>query len=376
MPSVAAGSTMPRREKPVRRGMAVGVLAAAVLMAGAMGSHGAWPQGAHLRVATIERVPFVVKRGTGFIGYSIELWDAVAKELVFTYELVEFDVFADMLAAVKRGDVDIAVANISVTASREREMNFSHGIFNAGLRILFHKDLRASPSWRGLLFSSGVLYTFCIALVILVIVAHLAWIIERHDVHTGFHQSYLKGIGDGFWWAAVTVTTIGYGDKSPRTVPGRVLGVVWMLAGVLLLGTFIGQISSSFATVRLGVPIAHPADLATFKIATVRGSTADRYLAAHHLDALRYDAPQQMFASILQGKADAAVFDAPILAYFAASEGRGNVRLAGPLLKPEKFGFALPTGSPYRERINRALLKLQENGTAKTIYAEWFGIDP
>ncbi len=373
MPFIVAGLAIAHRALPVRSGIVVGLLLAVGLFAWPIGNPYVWAQGTHLRVATIVRVPFVLKRGTGFIGYSIELWDAVAKDLGVTYELVEFNVFGDMLSAVKNGDVDVAVANISVTAAREDEMDFSHAVFDAGLRMLVRKDLHASPSWGRLLLSSGVLYTFGMALIILIIVAHLAWLIERHEAHTGFDQGYLKGIGDGFWWAAVTVTTIGYGDKAPRTLPGRMLGLVWMLAGVLLLGTFIGQISSSFATARLTVPIQSPSDLANFKVATVRGSTAERYLSTHELTALPYDSPQQVFASILQHKAEVAVFDAPILAYFVATKGRGKVRLVGPLLRPEKFGFVLPTGSPYRERINRALLKLRENGTVETIDAEWFG---
>ena len=80
-----------------------------------------------------------------------------------------------------------------------------------------------------------------------------------------------------------------------------------------------------------------------------------------------------MFQGIVSGEADAAVFDAPVMAYYEANEGRGKISLVGPVFKPEQFGIALQPGSPYREDINRVLLKLAEEGTVQALHDEWFG---
>ena len=48
------------------------------------------------------------------------------------------------------------------------------------------------------------------------------------------------------WWALVTITTVGYGDKFPVTTEGRVVAVILMFAGVGLFGTFSGFIASWF----------------------------------------------------------------------------------------------------------------------------------
>lgn len=37
---------------------------------------------------------------------------------------------------------------------------------------------------------------------------------------------------DGLWWAATTITTVGYGDIAPITVPGRLIGVATMVIGI------------------------------------------------------------------------------------------------------------------------------------------------
>lgn len=59
-------------------------------------------------------------------------------------------------------------------------------------------------------------------------------------------ESNIKSPGDALWWAWVTVTTVGYGDKYPLTTEGRVIAAVLMTAGVGLFGTFTGYIASIF----------------------------------------------------------------------------------------------------------------------------------
>lgn len=51
---------------------------------------------------------------------------------------------------------------------------------------------------------------------------------------------------DALWWAATTITTVGYGDKYPVTTEGRLLGAVLMGAGVTLLGAYSGFVAYWF----------------------------------------------------------------------------------------------------------------------------------
>ena len=54
---------------------------------------------------------------------------------------------------------------------------------------------------------------------------------------------------DGVWWAVVTVTTVGYGDLHPHTVPGRIVAIAVMLLGVGFLAVLTATVASHFVQV-------------------------------------------------------------------------------------------------------------------------------
>ena len=64
---------------------------------------------------------------------------------------------------------------------------------------------------------------------------------ERHDPNAN-----IKTASDALWWAYVTVTTVGYGDKYPVTTAGRFVGVLLMTIGVGLFGVLTGYLANAF----------------------------------------------------------------------------------------------------------------------------------
>lgn len=76
---------------------------------------------------------------------------------------------------------------------------------------------------------------------------------------------------------------------------------------------------------------------------------------------------------MLNSDVDAVVYDAPILLYYAAHEGKSKVQLVGSIFRKENYAIALPNESPYRKDINSVLLLLQEKVIYQEIYDKWFG---
>ncbi|MFD2936483.1 potassium channel family protein [Spirosoma flavum] len=59
-------------------------------------------------------------------------------------------------------------------------------------------------------------------------------------------EANIKTPSDALWWAFVTITTVGYGDRFPVTTTGRLIASVLMVAGVGLFGTFTGYVANFF----------------------------------------------------------------------------------------------------------------------------------
>jgi polar amino acid transport system substrate-binding protein len=82
---------------------------------------------------------------------------------------------------------------------------------------------------------------------------------------------------------------------------------------------------------------------------------------------------EQAYQALQARSVDAVVYDAPVLLYYAAHEGKGRVQTAGTLFRRENYGIVFPSNSRYRKPVNEALLKLKENGIYDRLYAKWFG---
>lgn len=78
--------------------------------------------------------------------------------------------------------------------------------------------------------------------ILLVVFASIAILqVERHNP-----EANIQTPEHALWWAFVTITTVGYGDKFPVTTEGRIVAAVLMTGGVGLFGTFTGFVASWF----------------------------------------------------------------------------------------------------------------------------------
>jgi voltage-gated potassium channel len=110
------------------------------------------------------------------------------------------------------------------------------------LRIL--KAFRSTKNLVNHMFKNKAEGTFTsvgVIALLLVIFSALAILQVEDDPN-----SNIKTAEDALWWAYVTITTVGYGDRFPVTTEGRLIASLLMTAGVGLFGTFAGYISSLF----------------------------------------------------------------------------------------------------------------------------------
>ncbi|WP_182867911.1 transporter substrate-binding domain-containing protein [Rhodopirellula sp. JC639] len=317
-----------------------------------------------LTVASRSVPPFAMEQADGrWQGISIDLIEKIKTDLEvesghqiqLRYQSLSLD---EMLDAVESGRVDIAVAAITVNAEREKRMDFTHAFFTSGLGIALGRTQRR-PAWPGILqavLSPTFLRILAGLLLAMLISAIAVYFFERKHRGGDFQYGVVRGIGAGLWWAAVTLTTVGYGDKVPRTLPGRLIGLIWMFAGLFIIASFTAAVTSVLTVDQLRSRVAGPADLPRVKVATVAGSTSADYLRSHHIRFRSYQSVEAALENLDQGRIDAVVYDAPILRHLVFQAEASNLFVLPVTFERQSYAFALPSDSPLREPINRSLL--------------------
>ncbi|ACC84733.1 transporter substrate-binding domain-containing protein [Nostoc punctiforme] len=326
-----------------------------------------------LLVATRVIPPFVLSNKGELSGFSIDLWRSIATQIGIESKLIEYSSVPELISAIKDNKVNLGIAAISITAEREQNFDFSLPIFASGLQIMvrnLESKNSAFPNILQLFFSTSLLQVIGVALVLIVIAAHIIWLSERNHKEGMISESYFPGIFKACWWAAATLAT--QADEMPKGVLGRFIAIVWMFIGVLFVAYFTASATTSLTVQQLQGDIRSIDDLPGKVVATTAGSTAATYLREHHISVLEVPKIEEAYKALQTKKADAVVFDAPVLLFYAANEGKGKVEIVGSILREESYGIILPNNSPYRKPINQALLNLKENGTYQSLYDKWF----
>jgi polar amino acid transport system substrate-binding protein len=253
-------------------------------------------------------------------------------------------------------------------------MDFTQPIFDAGIQVMV-QDVDGQVGLIGALFNWEMLGLIVLAGVILFIIANLMWFFERRD-QPYFQYPYKEGIWRSFWWALNVIVNGGFEERVPQTRRGRVFAVFLVIASLFLVSAFVAKITAALTVSELKSQIQSYRDLFNRRVGTTAGSTSAAFLELHSVPYRPFDALDDVFKALEARELDAVVHDAPVLAYYANTRGRGEVRLVGSVLRPEKYGVALQAGSPLRERFDRELLKMREDGRYEELYRRWFGRRP
>jgi polar amino acid transport system substrate-binding protein len=328
--------------------------------------------GAIVRVAIAPIAPFVLPNTTTPEGFSIDIWNEVARRMHVQFVWRQVGSQGALLPAVQQGNADVAISAITETPDREKQVDFSLPYFDSGLQIMvrtqndnsFVTTLRAVP-W------SAIGQLVGIAVVIVFVLANIVWLTERKN-DRNFQKPYWRAIGEGLWVTMLIIATGEHGERDAGGVWRRVLVPSMWLLGVILIAQLTATVTSSQTVARLQSSIRGPDDLPGKTIATVPATVAADYLTGRGLPFVDMTTAAEGFRMLTSGQVQAIVYDAPTLQYWAGRLGNGSLAVVGPVFRPQKYGIAVANGSPLRKSINETLLAMYEDGTYELIYGKWF----
>ena len=307
-----------------------------------------------------------------FSGASVDLWRRVAEDLHLTYRFIAVAQMGDVITGVERGQFDAAIGAITITPDRLARVEFTYPAHRSGVAVAFPKQtgpIAAVMSYVAVVRELGSLIVFTLGL--LVLIGALMWVFERRRrLAANPHERAVTSLSDGIYWAAVTMTTVGYGDVTPLTRVGRFIAVLWMLVSLALISllttSLVARMTADAVT---SAPIAQTSDLDGKRLAAVADSSGAEYLDEQHLQYTKYANLKDALASLVRGKSDAVVNSVGALEYAISTYFSGVIPMPSGILAPSYMAFALPPNSPLKKPLDRALIEI-------TASASWRSLEP
>lgn len=310
-----------------------------------------------LVIGTKESPPFAMKAPDGsWSGISIDLWRRIAGELHLRYRFSEESNVQGLIDGVADGNFDIAVAALTVTAGRARLVDFTEPFYATGLGIAVPAGGEANwlPIIRTMT-SFGFVQAIAVLVSLALFAGLLIWLFERHH-NEHFGGGVAKGLTTGVWWSTVAMTQRQAGNLSPRTFPGRVVAILWMISSVIAIAIFTASVTSVLTIKHLQGTVHEVGDLSSVRVGAVAGTSTEDTLARLRIGYREFATPEAGLKALNAHSIDAFVYDKPLLAWIIRQHFASSIELIDTTFDPQNYAFAIPSSSSLRKIINVALL--------------------
>jgi ABC-type amino acid transport substrate-binding protein len=268
-----------------------------------------------LIVAYTNGPPFVYASEIGLQGIGAWLWEDIARELDIAYIYKEMP-FSEILQSLEDGTVDVNINGLTVTSAREELFDFSfpYYVSNSTVVTKTNSFSREFKEFMSPVFSFEFLSGFLLLILIIFVFGLIVWIVESKK-NEQFRKGF-KGVWDGIWWSAVTVTTVGYGDKAPKTSLGKIFGLLWMFIALIFISSLTASLTSNFTETRATNRLENFGEFKEKKVGTVANSGTASFLKKHFFKNVSYydDLPSGLVA-LDNEEIYAITYDEPIIRY-------------------------------------------------------------
>ncbi|XP_062281066.1 glutamate receptor 1a isoform X4 [Scomber scombrus] len=371
-------------------------------------------------VTTILESPYVMLKknheqlagNDKYEGYIVELAAEIAKHVGYQYKLKvvsdgkygardpETKMWNGMVGELVYGKADVAVAPLTITLVREEVIDFSKPFMSLGISIMIKKPTKSKPGVFSFLDPLAYEIWMCIVFayigvsVVLFLVSRFSpyeWHAEDYE-EGGEPQSPTQtnefGIFNSLWFSLGAFMQQGC-DISPRSLSGRIVGGVWWFFTLIIISSYTANLAAFLTVERMVSPIESAEDLA--KQTEIAYGTLDAGSTKEFFRRSKIAVFEKMWSYMKA--ADPSVFvkttDEGVMrvrkskgkyAYLLESTMNEYIEQRKPCdtmkvggnLDSKGYGIATPKGSPLRNPVNLAVLKLNEQGLLDKLKNKWW----
>ncbi|XP_069497037.1 glutamate receptor ionotropic, kainate 5 isoform X3 [Ambystoma mexicanum] len=367
-----------------------------------------------LIVTTILENPYVMRRGNfqqyqgneQYEGFCVEMLKELSDILKFHYHIKLVDdglygapepngSWTGMVGELINRKADLAVAAFTITAEREKVIDFSKPFMTLGISILYRVHLGRKPGYFSFLdpFSPAVwlfmLLAYLAVSCVLFLAARLSpyeWynphpcLRERHNV---LENQYT--LGNSLWFPVGGFMQQG-SEIMPRALSTRCVSGVWWAFTLIIISSYTANLAAFLTVQRMEVPIESADDLAdqtNIEYGTIQGGSTmtffqnSRYQTYQRMwNYMQSKQPSVFVKSTEEGIARVLNSKYAFLLESTMNEYHRrlncNLTQIGGLLDTKGYGIGLPLGSPFRDEITLAILQMQENNRLEILKRKWW----
>uniref|UniRef100_A0A061QLI4 Glutamate receptor 1 n=1 Tax=Cupiennius salei TaxID=6928 RepID=A0A061QLI4_CUPSA len=365
-----------------------------------------------LRVTSIVSKPYtMIKEGdylTGnerFEGFCVDLIQEICSRLKcnYVYRLVGDDSYGKrhengtwngMIGEVINREVDLAIADLTITHEREEVVDFTMPFMNLGISILFKKPTKSSPK----LFSFLAPFSFEVWVYMATAylgVSLLLFVLARFSPYEWVNPhpcnpktEYLENtfsLLNSFWFTIGSLMQQG-SDIAPRATSTRTVAALWWFFTLIMISSYTANLAAFLTAERMKSPIESAEDLARqsdIPYGCVEDGSTRSFFEASKLQPYKrmYTVMQTAQPSVFTKNNQLGIERVKKGNYAFLMESTTiefntmrdcELTQIGGLLDSKGYGIATPPGSPYRALISSEILKLQEEGVLYVLKEKWF----
>ncbi|XP_055517796.1 glutamate receptor ionotropic, delta-1-like [Leucoraja erinacea] len=373
-------------------------------------------QGVVLKVVTILEEPFVMVaenilgQPKRYKGFSIDVLDALAKNLGFKYEIYQATdqkygsqlpngTWNGMIGELINKKADIAVSAVTITPERESVVDFSKRYMDYSIGILVKK-----PEEKINIFSVFAPFDLavwaCIAAAI-PLVGVLIFVLNRVQLvrtqtptHSQSPASTFSTLHTAIWLVYGAFVQQG-GDSPMNSFAMRIVMGSWWLFTLIVCSSYTANLAAFLTVSRMDNSIHSFQDLAKqseLSYGTVKDSSVYEYFQAKGTNPLEQDSTyaelwrtiskhngaENCISTVHEGIAKiktgtyAFLWDMAVVEYTALTDDDCSLTVVGNSVSSKGYGIALQHGSPYRDLFSQRILELQDTGDLDVFKQKWW----
>ncbi|XP_061537745.1 glutamate receptor ionotropic, kainate 4 [Phycodurus eques] len=367
-----------------------------------------------LTITTILENPYVMLRpnhqelegNERYEGFCVDMLKELAAILKFKYRirlvgdglygvLGANGTWSGMVGELISRKADLAVAGLTITAEREKVIDFSKPFMTLGISIMYRVHLGRRPGYFSFLdpFSPGV---WLFMLLAYLAVSCVLFLVARLTPYEWYNpHPCLKGrcnllinqysLGNSLWFPVGGFMQQG-STIAPRALSTRCVSGVWWAFTLIIISSYTANLAAFLTVQRMEVPIESVDDLAdqtAIEYGTMHGGSTmtffqnSRYQTYQRMwNFMHSKQPSVFVKSTEEGIARvlnsnyAYLLESTMNEYYR--QRNCNLTQIGGLLDTKGYGIGMPLGSVYRDEFDLAILKLQEDNRLEILKRKWW----